>query len=49
MADSAFQKVLIDSGLEGISVSNSEKAKRYMAEELARWKPVVAAAGMKTQ
>jgi tripartite-type tricarboxylate transporter receptor subunit TctC len=49
MADSAFQKVLTDAGLEGISDSNSEKAKRFMEEELVRWEPVVAAAGMKAQ
>ena len=49
MADSAFQKVLTDAGLEGISDSNSEKAKRFMEEELVRWEPVVAAAGMTAQ
>jgi tripartite-type tricarboxylate transporter receptor subunit TctC len=49
MADAAFQKVLTDAGLEGISDSNSEKAKRFMEEELVRWEPVVRAAGMKAQ
>jgi tripartite-type tricarboxylate transporter receptor subunit TctC len=49
MADEAFQKVLTDAGLEGISDSNSEKAKRFMEEELVRWEPVVKAAGMKAQ
>ena len=49
MADEAFQKVLTDAGLEGISDSDSEKAKQFMEEELVRWEPVVKAAGMKAQ
>jgi tripartite-type tricarboxylate transporter receptor subunit TctC len=49
MADEAFQKVLTDAGLEGIPDSNSEKARRFMEEELVRWEPVVKAAGMKVQ
>jgi tripartite-type tricarboxylate transporter receptor subunit TctC len=49
MADAEFQKVLAASGLEGIPDSDSEKAKRFIAEETARWGPVVKAAGLKVE
>jgi tripartite-type tricarboxylate transporter receptor subunit TctC len=49
MADADFQKVLIASGLEAIPDSNSEKAKQFMDEEIARWGPVVKAAGFKVE
>jgi tripartite-type tricarboxylate transporter receptor subunit TctC len=49
MADADFQKVLIASGLEAIPDSNSEKAKRFIDEETARWGPVVKAAGFKVE
>jgi tripartite-type tricarboxylate transporter receptor subunit TctC len=49
MADADFQKVLIASGLEAIPDSNSEQAKRFIAEETARWGPVVKAAGFKVE
>jgi tripartite-type tricarboxylate transporter receptor subunit TctC len=49
MAEADFQKVLIASGLEPVADSNSEKAKRFMAEEIARWGPVVKAAGFKVE
>jgi tripartite-type tricarboxylate transporter receptor subunit TctC len=44
-----FQKVLMASGLEPVPDSNSEKAKRFMEEEIARWGPVVKAAGFKVE
>jgi tripartite-type tricarboxylate transporter receptor subunit TctC len=49
MADVEFQKVLAASGLEAIPDSDSEKAKRFIAEETARWGPVVKAAGLKVE
>jgi tripartite-type tricarboxylate transporter receptor subunit TctC len=49
MVDADFQKVLIASGLEAIPDSNSEQAKRFIAEETARWGPVVKAAGFKVE
>ena len=49
MADGDFQKVLIASGLEAIPDSNSDKAKQFIDEEIARWGPVVKAAGFKVE
>ena len=49
MADAEFQKVLTASGLEAIPDSDSEKAKRFMDEEIARWGPVVKASGFKVE
>ena len=45
MADTAFQKILIDSGLEPIS-DTPDRAKAYIAAETARWAPVVKATGL---
>ena len=45
MADSEFQKVLIAQGLEAIPDSDSEKAKLFMDEEIARWAKIVKASG----
>jgi tripartite-type tricarboxylate transporter receptor subunit TctC len=47
MADPSFQKVLDDSGLEPVLDSDTEKAQRFLAEEVARWGPVVKASGFK--
>jgi tripartite-type tricarboxylate transporter receptor subunit TctC len=49
MADVEFQKVLIASGLEAIPDSNPGKAKQFIDEEIARWGPVVKAAGFKVE
>jgi tripartite-type tricarboxylate transporter receptor subunit TctC len=49
MADPEFQKVLTASGLEAVPDSNSEKAKRFIDEEIARWGPVVKASGFKVE
>jgi tripartite-type tricarboxylate transporter receptor subunit TctC len=48
MDDPSFQKVLIDSGLEPVS-DTPEKAKAYLAEETARWAPVIKAIGLKME
>jgi tripartite-type tricarboxylate transporter receptor subunit TctC len=45
MEDAAFQKILIDSGLEPIS-DTPDRAKQYIADETARWGPVVKATGL---
>jgi tripartite-type tricarboxylate transporter receptor subunit TctC len=49
MADPEFQKVLLASGLEASAMSDTEKAQRFIAEETARWAPVVKAAGFKVE
>jgi tripartite-type tricarboxylate transporter receptor subunit TctC len=49
MADPDFQQVLVSSGLEASPDSNSEKARRFMEAEIARWGPVVKAAGFKVE
>jgi tripartite-type tricarboxylate transporter receptor subunit TctC len=49
MADPEFRKVLTASGLEAVADSDSDKAKRFMTGEIARWEPVVKAAGFKVQ
>jgi tripartite-type tricarboxylate transporter receptor subunit TctC len=49
MADAEFQKLLIQSGLEAIPDSNSQKARQFMDEETARWGPVVKASGFKVE
>ena len=47
MADPSFQKILDDSGLEPVHDFNTEKAQRFLADEIARWGPVVKASGFK--
>jgi tripartite-type tricarboxylate transporter receptor subunit TctC len=49
MADPEFQKILQVSGLEAVPDSNPSKARRFLAEEVARWGPVVQAAGLKVE
>ena len=46
LAEPEFQKVLLASGLEASSMSDTEKAQRFIAEETARWAPVVKALGL---
>ena len=41
--------LLLASGLEASSMSDTEKAQRFIAEETARWAPVVKAAGFKVE
>src|SRR5882724_1055851 len=47
LAEPAFEKVLIDSGFETVNYFGDD-ALNYMAEEHARWKPVIDAIGLKT-
>ena len=47
MTDDAMQKALIDSGLEPITDSSPDKVGTFVQEEVARWGPVVKAAGLK--
>ena len=49
LADADYQKALIASGFEGFLNSGPDQAKRYVAEEHVRWKPVVDAIGLKIQ
>jgi tripartite-type tricarboxylate transporter receptor subunit TctC len=42
-----FQQKLIDDGFEPVLDSGPEQAAQFVREELARWTPVVAAAGIK--
>ena len=37
------------SGLEAVPDSDSDKARRFMDEEIARWGPVVKASGFKVE
>jgi tripartite-type tricarboxylate transporter receptor subunit TctC len=47
LAEPEFEKTLTDSGFETVSYSG-DSARKYMADELARWKPVIDAIGLKT-
>ena len=47
LAEPQFEKALVDSGFEPVSYLGAEAGRRYMAEEYARWKPVVDAIGLK--
>ncbi len=49
MADPEFQKVFAQAGLEAIADSDSEKARKFLEEEVVRWEPVVKASGLKAQ
>src|SRR5882757_9820700 len=49
MADADFQNVLMAQGLEPVTDSDSAKALRFIDEEIARWGPVVKAAGFKVE
>jgi len=49
MQDGAFQKVLIDAGLEPIVDSDPAQAERFLREEVARWTPIIKATGMKAE
>jgi tripartite-type tricarboxylate transporter receptor subunit TctC len=49
LADVNFQKALINSGLEPILDSSPEQTQRFLQAEIARWTPIVKAAGMKIE
>jgi tripartite-type tricarboxylate transporter receptor subunit TctC len=46
MADAEFQKILVSSGLEPIN-DTPDEARKFIADEQARWAPVVKAIGLK--
>lgn len=46
MTDPEFQKVFSAAGLEAIPDSNTAKARKFLAEEVVRWQPVVKASGL---
>jgi tripartite-type tricarboxylate transporter receptor subunit TctC len=43
-----FEKILTASGFETVSYFTPDSARKYMAEEFTRWKPLVDAIGLKT-
>ena len=47
--DAAFQRALIDAGLEPIVDSGPAQARRFLQEEVARWTPIMRATGMKAE
>lgn len=47
MADAEFEAFLVRSGFEPVSYVGPDECMGYMAEEYARWKPVVDAIGLK--
>ena len=49
MADPEFQKVLQEAGLEAIPNSDTDHARKFLAEEHERWLPVIKATGLKTE
>lgn len=49
MTDPEFQKVLKAAGAEIVLDSDSEKAGRFVAEERARWTPIIKASGIETR
>jgi tripartite-type tricarboxylate transporter receptor subunit TctC len=49
MSDPEFEKVFAQAGLEAIPDSDTDKARRFLEEEMVRWTPVLKAAGMKSQ
>ena len=49
MGDQGLLKALTDSGLEPIPDSGPEQTRRFIQEEVARWTPIVKAAGLKLE
>ena len=49
LADEEFQKPMITSGFEPIVDSGPEQAQRMVADELARWTPIIKATGFKVE
>ena len=43
-----FEKILTASGFEKVSYFTADSARKYMAEEFTRWKPLVDSIGLKT-
>lgn len=48
MADEGFRPKLIAQAFESVPDSNPDTARKYMAEEVARWAPVLKRTGMST-
>jgi len=49
MTDPAMQQALIGQGLDPITNSSPDKVRAFIEEEVARWTPVVKAAGLKAE
>jgi tripartite-type tricarboxylate transporter receptor subunit TctC len=49
MADADFQKILVASGFEPILDSGPDATRQFIAEELARWVPIMKAASFKME
>src|SRR5215467_7156339 len=49
MTDPAMQQALIEQGLEPITNSSPDTVRAFIEEEVARWTPVVKAAGLKAE
>ena len=49
MADADVQRILVASGFEPITDSGPEATRQFIAEELARWTPVMKATGLKME
>jgi tripartite-type tricarboxylate transporter receptor subunit TctC len=47
MADPGLQQILVSGGMEPDLDSSPEKASRLVAEEIARWTPIIKAIGLK--
>jgi tripartite-type tricarboxylate transporter receptor subunit TctC len=47
VADPDFQRILIASGFEPLTDSGPEQTRAFVAEETARWTPVMKATGFK--
>ena len=48
VAEPAFQRMLIDAGIEPTADSDPEKFRRSLAADVALWTPIVKALGIKT-
>jgi tripartite-type tricarboxylate transporter receptor subunit TctC len=49
MADDAFDKLLVASGFEPTAESGPEQARRLVADEVARWTPIMKATNFKME
>src|SRR5262249_34564002 len=47
MADLSLQQALIASGVEPVVESRPQQTRQFIEAEIAKWRPVVAAAGLK--
>jgi tripartite-type tricarboxylate transporter receptor subunit TctC len=49
MGDADVQRILVSSGFEPILDSGPEATRQFIAEELARWTPIIKATGFKME